>query len=250
MSIEDFLTYFRFVQPIADCSGILCTQNVPGRPALPGMSAYPDLAMNNLPTSYPSNVAKATALSVLPEVEGLIGKIASDDNEKFRYEDSEINEVGSSVDNQDTELSRLKDNLQALKVKSRLRARSLERLGEIKLKPGAPGVRGPAGPRGEPGPPGQSLPGPQGVMGPMGMAGEAGPVGPEGIAGPDGLPGPKGPRGMRGKRGYRGYMGLAGVNGAPGKPGLPGLQGIEGARGKPQIVCVTVCHCVSLCAHV
>ena len=221
------------VQPIADCSGIMCTQNIPGRPALPGMSAYPDLAMNNLPTSYPSNVAKSTALSVLPEVEGLIGKIASNDDEKFRYEDSEINQLGSSVDNQDTELSRLKDSLLHLKVKTRLRARSLERLGEIKLKPGAQGKMGRPGPPGEPGPQGTPLMGPQGVMGPAGMWGDPGPVGEQGIPGPDGLQGPTGPRGMRGKRGYRGRPGIAGKNGPPGKSGLPGFQGIEGARGKP-----------------
>jgi len=191
--------------------------------------------MNNLPTSYPSNVAKSTAMSVLPEVEDLIGKIASDDDEKFRYEDSEINQVGSTVDSQDNALSRLKDSLHALKVKSRLRARSLERLGEMKLKPGAQGPRGRAGAAGEPGPPGQSLMGPQGVMGPTGMAGPAGPDGSGGIPGPDGLPGPKGPRGLRGKRGYRGRPGIAGKPGAGGKAGLPGFQGIEGARGTPGI---------------
>lgn len=209
----------------------MCTQNIPGRPALPGMSAYPDLAMNNLPTSYPSNVAKRTALSVLPEVEGLIGKIASDDDEKFRYEDSEINQVGSSVDTQDNHLSRLKDSLQALKVKSRLRARSLERLGEIKLTPGAAGARGRSGPPGEPGPQGQSLMGPQGVMGPHGLPGRTGPAGMEGIPGPDGLSGPKGPLGLRGRRGYSGRLGIGGKNGPSGKPGLPGFQGIEGKRG-------------------
>lgn len=191
--------------------------------------------MNNLPTSYPSNVAKSTAMSVLPEVEDLIGKIASDDDEKFRYQDSEINQVGSSVDSQDNALSRLKDGLRALKVKSRLRARSLERLGETKLKPGAKGPRGRAGAVGEPGPPGQSLMGPQGVMGPTGMAGLAGPPGSPGIPGPDGLPGPKGPRGLPGKRGYRGRAGIAGKPGAPGKPGLPGFQGVEGARGRPGV---------------
>jgi len=218
-------------QPIADCTGIMCTQNIPGRPALPGMSAYPDLTLNNLPTSYPSNVAKSTALSVLPEVEGLIGKIASDDDEKFRYEDSEINEVGSSVDSQGNHLSRLKDSLQALNIKNRLRARSLQRLEEIKLTPGAPGLRGRSGAAGEPGPQGQSLMGPQGVMGPQGFPGKPGPAGMEGIPGPDGLSGPTGPLGLRGRRGYRGRLGIAGKNGPSGKPGLPGFQGIEGKRG-------------------
>ena len=47
------ITPMQRVTPVADCTGVMCTQNIPGRPALPGMSAYPDLAMNNLPTSYP-----------------------------------------------------------------------------------------------------------------------------------------------------------------------------------------------------
>ena len=203
-------------QPIADCTGTICTQSVLSQPAQPGAAAYPDLALNNLPTSYPSNVATGTAHSVLPEVEDLLGQVATDDEERFRYEDSAINEVGSAVDTQDTRLSHLKDGLQEAKVKSRLRARAIERLAETRLVAGAPGRRGPHGPRGVPGPPGKALMGPMGVTGPTGRPGANGPPGPQGVPGPDGFHGPTGPRGLVGKRGYMGRRGL------PGSPGNAG----------------------------
>ena len=203
-------------QPIADCTGTICTQSVLSQPAQPGAAAYPDLALNNLPTSYPSNVATGTAHSVLPEVEDLLGKVATDDEERFRYEDSAINEVGSAVDKQDTRLSHLKDGLQEAEVKSRLRARAIERLAETRLMAGAPGRQGPRGPRGVPGPPGKALMGPMGVTGPTGRPGANGPPGPQGVPGPDGFHGPTGPRGLVGKRGYTGRRGLQGSPGSAG----------------------------------
>ncbi|KAJ8383956.1 hypothetical protein AAFF_G00213250 [Aldrovandia affinis] len=124
------------------------------------------------------------------------------------------------------------------------------RLDNLNLKPGPPGIPGPKGPKGDSGPVGvpgprgeqgaegypglQGEPGSKGEKGGLGEPGERGPSGADGErgqTGPSGPPGPSGPAGQPGGAGSKGDQGEQGLSGEPGTPGVNGQPGDTGAQG-------------------
>ncbi|XP_008436893.1 macrophage receptor MARCO [Poecilia reticulata] len=140
-----------------------------------------------------------------------------------------------SLCGEEGQLQRLRGDLNLLNTSNH----NLEnKLTNIKIKTGLPGVNGipgRPGPKGERGPKGDSgVPGPSGLKGGTGLKGEpgaAGAVGPTGSAGNPGAPGNKGDPGAPGPRGEKGDSGVSGTKGMPGLPGMPGFKGQKGDPG-------------------
>uniref|UniRef100_A0A087YHR1 Macrophage receptor with collagenous structure n=2 Tax=Poecilia formosa TaxID=48698 RepID=A0A087YHR1_POEFO len=143
-----------------------------------------------------------------------------------------------SLCGEEGQLQRLRADLNLLNTSNHNLENKLTNIKIITGPPGVngiPGIPGRPGPKGEKGPKGDSgVRGPSGPKGETGLKGEpgaAGEVGPTGSAGNPGAPGNKGDPGAPGPRGEKGDSGVSGQKGEPGFPGSPGLKGQKGDPG-------------------